>query len=271
MTQYLKSGLKLIGGKTKIRGRLYSLFPTDYDAYFEPFGGTFNVLVGNDKFLIYEQGNDLNYCAVNYMNQIKNSPEAMWSRIEELLPQIKNNDDFDFYEFRDNEPSDPLENAVWFYFVTKLSMNGIYRRNKSGKCNSSFCHTTKGRGFFDKDWLFRVHERIKRTHFTCQDFRDTLCEAGAMGRFVDTFVFIDPPYRNVKTTYNGITFKDQDFVDLYELVNRASYKWMLTINDDPFIRDLFKTFNFIEHDVHYSCSQTSAGRGKAAELIITNY
>lgn len=272
--KHIKSGLKLIGGKTKIRDVLYSMFPKDYTCYFEPFGGSFNVLVGSPK-VPYESVNDLNSCAVLFMSHLRDHPEELWQHIKADLALV-NSDDFDFYKFRDAEP--PLggvENASWFYIVTKLAMNGIYRRNKLGKCNSSYCKTKNGRGFFTEEWFWNVHNRIKDLRLYNMDFREYITNHVNRQMFKDEysrkFVFLDPPYYKVKTTYNGLAFKDQDFIDLFNILKQADYDWMLTINDHPWIREQLSGFNIHEHLVGYSCSQTNSGRGLKKELIITNY
>jgi len=48
-------------------------------------------------------------------------------------------------------------------------------------------------------------------------------------------------------------------------------KWLLSINDNEYIRQLFDEYNFKEIDVQYNMSKDSFGRGKFRELLISNY
>jgi DNA adenine methylase len=264
----LKPGLKLIGVKTKIRQRLYDLFPKSYDRYVEPFLGTGGVLIGS-KPVQYEYGLDLNQYVINYYQILQYEPQAFWETLEGALEPPFYNPKADFATFRYHaiHNENKVSRAVFFYIVTKTCINGIWRLNKKGECNSSYCGTFQGRGFFTEEWFWQVVERIKNVQFAVQDYKTTL----SMKYPKSTFIFVDPPYRACKTTYNGVSFSDEDHLDLYHLLCSQPAKWMVTINNDEFTRELYKCFNIHTHEVNYSCSQTNAGRGNKPELIITNY
>jgi DNA adenine methylase len=264
--QILKPGLKLIGAKTKIRQTLYDLFPKSYDRYVELFLGTGGVLIGS-KLVQYECGFDINTHVINYYKVLQRNPDLFWQLLCDELSSLETKEDFLYLRQQAVDMTDDIYRAVCFYLVTKTCMNGIWRLNKKGECNSSFCGTFQGRGFFTKEWFDAVVDRIKNVQFEVQDYVKTL----SMKYPNSTFIFVDPPYRNCKTTYNGISFSDDDHMKLRDLLVAQPAKWMLTINDDEFVRELYKGFNFHEHTVNYSCSQTNAGRGKKPELIITNY
>lgn len=262
----LKPGLKLIGAKTKIRQRLYDLFPKDYDTYVEPFLGTGGVLIGTPS-VDHEYGYDLNTYLINYYKVLQTKPERFWDTLS-ILRKYPTKQDFDSFKQAVIQSDDPVLQAVTFYIITKVCMNGIWRLNKKGECNSSYCGTFQGRGFFTEEWFWQVVERIKDVNFEVKDYIQTLQE-----RYIESaFIFADPPYRACKTTYNGISFSDSDHIALRNLLANQQYaKWMVTINDDEFTRNLYKNYNIHAHNVSYSCSQTNAGRGKKPELIITNY
>lgn len=267
LSPILKPGLKLIGAKTKIRQRLYDLFPTNYDTYMEPFLGTGGVLIGSPK-KGQEYAFDINPHVINYYQVLKDYPKEFWKLLcNMLIVKANDKDDFLWHRTCATECVNDIERAVSFYIVTKTCMNGIWRLNKNGKCNSSYCGTFKGRGFFTEEWFCRIVERVKHVVFDVQDYVDVI--KPIYGN--ETFIFVDPPYRACKTTYNGISFSDADHLRLASLLSRQTCKWMVTINDDEFTRTIYKDYNIYSHDVIYSCSQTNAGRGKKPELIITNY
>jgi len=272
----LRPSLKLIGAKTKIRDLLYLHFPP-HQVYFEPFLGTGGVTVGKERAK-FEHVSDLNDYLINYYQVIQHRPLEFWdSMIHEWAELTYYGDPllhkfcFERWTARVTETKDDLERAVLFYLVTKHCFNGIWRINQDGKCNSSWGGETEGRGIFDKYWLLQVHKRIHGVQFSHRKYQLSLLDAEVTGRKSDTFVFLDPPYHDCATTYNGEFFDDGDFRTMAEALEDSSYKWLLTINDDPFIRDLFKGYSMIPHSVFYSCNVKGSERKKQPELIIANY
>lgn len=274
----LKPPLKLIGAKTKVRDMLYLFFP-EHNFYVEPFMGTAGVLIGKPRNIgDLEVTTDLNEYAINFYHVLQNEPEEFWQAMQFSHNALLKHEKL-FFEVMKRQVTDPeldsVMKAVYFYLITKHCMNGIWRLNKKGECNSSWCKTVKGRGILTREWFDTVLDRIKYVQFVFQDYAEDLLQSAMLahnsGGFLSQFVFFDPPYHACKTTYNGIGWKDDDFYKFFEIANRLTGKWLLTINDDPFIRDLFKDYNMLEHNVFYSCSQTPAGRGAKPELLIANY
>lgn len=274
----LKPGLKLIGAKTKVRDMLYLFFP-EHNYYLEPFMGTAGVLIGKPRNVgDIEITTDLNEFAINFYCTLQADSERFWSLLQVAHARLLKEEKV-FFEWMKGSVvhphTEPTLRAVYFYLITKHCMNGIWRLNKKGECNSSWCQTVKGRGIFSREWYDAVLNRIRYVNFIYQDYADDLVKsseiAGDSGGVLNQFVFFDPPYHACKTTYNGIRWNDLDFYRFKGIVNQLHGKWLLTINDDPFIRDLFKDYEMLEHSVFYSCSQTAAGRGAKAELLIANY
>lgn len=280
-TSILKPGLKLIGAKTRIRNRLYPYFPY-HAAYIEPFLGTGGVLIGKPKAKV-EIVNDLNPQIINYYLTMQERPGNLWHSINRVLHTISSVPETHwkemFLQWRDYLTEDVLQQpllkrlnqATCAYFVNKTCFNGILRFNNKGKCNSSFGKTFKGRGFFTEEYFTQVFQRIKDVQFYHCDYKELFEKVKALNLSYP-FVFTDPPYRDCQTVYNGIFFSDGDHQELKErLVNLKNMKWLLTINDDSFVRDLYQESLMVDNKVHYSCSQTAAGRGDKPELLITNY
>lgn len=265
----LRPSLKLIGAKTRNRWRFYQYFP-EYSRYCEPFMGTGGVLIGRPK-VKYEQLNDLCAEAINYYHVLKYRKHEFWYEMCRLQPLVMKYKSKFFEEMKKLIvlEQDEVKQAALFYWITKLAFNGIWRKNEAGEVNSSYCQTVNGRGIFTVDWLDKVCERVKDVRFYERESIDTFESVADWDK--DSFLFIDPPYFSVATTYNGKKYTRGDFETMYGYLVRAKYKWMLTINDKPFVRDLFQEFDIIDHDIVYSCSQTPAGRGKRPELIIRNY
>lgn len=267
----LKPGLKLIGAKTKLRPILYEHFYKNAHLYIEPFLGSGTVLVGKTSSPVEVVG-DINPYVINFYRVLQDSPERFWEWLQQELGWFYLSKDPKSYFIRMRinviKTDCEIERAALFYLITKHCMNGIWRLNKKGECNSSYCGTTKGRGIFTREWFNKVVERVKNVQFYNCRYEELL---EPWVNYHDVFFFFDPPYSHCKTTYNGIRWENKDFELFSHWVSQIKGKWLITLNDNEFIRQLFKEYVMIGHEVNYSCSQTNQGRGLHKELIIKNY
>ncbi len=232
---------------------------------------------------------DSNPYVIEYYQLIKDDPEHFWDELNGYLDCLYNTPCLTYSSSEEDWGRINFESwklamnsggstPVLFYLITKLSMNGIFRLNKAGMVNSSYCKTIRGRGLFNREWFDRVVEQVQNCQFKNMDYMDSLCEI-LIDAPNDAFVFLDPPYRekaieNKKgcvTRYNGKKFTDEDHKELSKFAGFMKQRFLLTINDDDYIRDLYRGFHIVEHEPTYTCSQTPSGRGKRPELIIANY
>ena len=79
------------------------------------------------------------------------------------------------------------------------------------------------------------------------------------------FFYLDPPYFGTEKMYD-VPFTRDDHVKLKQLLNCIKGLFLLSYNDDPFIRELYKDFNIEAID---RSNNMSTGRYK--ELLIRNY
>jgi len=89
----------------------------------------------------------------------------------------------------------------------------------------------------------------------------------------DTFFFLDPPYENTDKHFGYAQDKDSfDFERLLKVLNGIKGNFLMTINDSPHIRKLFKGFNQKPVDVMTSWGTHHAGKHTVRkELFISNY
>lgn len=269
----LKSPLKLVGAKTGIkrdspRKAIYSLIPDDCTVYGEPFLGSGGVLIGKAPHS-FEMVNDLSVWPVNYFQMVKADALRVWAGAE---PHIKRMNEKYFQALRFQNPcpyTEPFAAASWYYVINKFAMNGIVRFRKDGKCNSSYCKEDTGRGIVDADWLMKVRDRIKDVVFCNQDYKQFLRR---VPQAPNCIVVLDPPYSQVFTKYNGgDCFNDTDHAEMAEILRQANFRWILTINTNEFVLDLYKWANIRTNPVYWQVSNTPKGRGMRDELLITNY
>lgn len=84
----------------------------------------------------------------------------------------------------------------------------------------------------------------------------------------DTFFYLDPPYEN--SVQHKLYEHTVNQEEIRNLLKNIKGKFMLSINDSPYIRDLYKDFKIKTIDTEYNHHKTKATQ-YVNELIITNY
>jgi len=84
------------------------------------------------------------------------------------------------------------------------------------------------------------------------------------------FFYCDPPYYGTERLYTE-RFAIDDHYKLHEVLSRIQGKFMLSYNDCPFIRELYKDFYIEGFERLNSISQRYNPGDTFAELIISNY
>jgi len=83
----------------------------------------------------------------------------------------------------------------------------------------------------------------------------------------ETLFYLDPPYFGLKLYRHNLITKD--FEEMAERLADLDAKFVLSLNDVPEVRRIFKPFKFREIDLHYT-AQKVAGR-HYKEVLITNF
>lgn len=254
----MKSPISWVGGKSRMVKRLLTVIP-EHSGYVEVFGGAGWLLFGKEPSK-WEVLNDFDSNLMNFWSVIKNSPEQLINSFEYILVSREL-----FIEYKEiykkNEYEDSIMRAHIFYYLVKVGFG-------SKIINPSF-GTSKGKSNLNVDKIhediMNTYERLKRVTIENKSFEDII-------RIYDspeTLFFMDPPYRNT-CDYAVGHFEDGKYIKLSELCKGMKSKFIMTINNDELIKELFQDFNMIEHNVRYSLSKDINGRRRYGELIITN-
>jgi DNA adenine methylase len=257
LTKMLKPPIGWLGGKSLLRKRIIEEFP-DHSCYVEVFGGAGWVLFGKSS-IKSEILNDLNKDLMNFWNVVKFAKEEL---IRDLQFDLVSRDTFRNYHSRLNssEKLGNVERAKLFFYLLKTSFGGQMK---------SFGTSTTSKPKLNlKDLdniLAAARERLMHVTIENLDFKEVI------RRYDRPYVlfYLDPPYR-VKTSkaYSHL-LNDQDYIDLRDILLEISGKFVLSINDDPFIRELFSCFRIKEVVTRYSLAKTNSK--KMTELLIMNY
>lgn len=84
-----------------------------------------------------------------------------------------------------------------------------------------------------------------------------------------TFFYLDPPYWDCEDVYGKGIFSKADFTALRDQLATVKGKWLVSINDVPEIRALFKDYNIKRVATKYSISASKSQQ--VSELLIANY
>jgi DNA adenine methylase len=119
--------------------------------------------------------------------------------------------------------------------------------------------------------LLRIEEELSASHLRlAQAYIENLPYGNLISRYdrEGTFFYIDPPYWDCENDYGKNIFCKDDFAKLVIQLATIKGKFLLSLNDTPEIRELFKAFIFDEAEVVYSVGKS---RNKNKELLIRNY
>ena len=232
----------------------------NHSGYVEVFGGAGWLLFGKEPSK-WEVLNDFDSNLMNFWSVVKNSPEQLIKSFDYILVSREL-----FMEYKEiykrNEYEDCIQRAHIFYYLVKVGFG-------SKVLNPSF-GTGKGKNNFNvgniHDDIMNTYERLKRVTIENKSFEDIIHIYDSP----ETFFFIDPPYRNT-CDYAVSHFTDDQYMKLAELCKTMKSKFLITINNDEYIKDIFSDFQTVEHQIRYSLAKEVTGRKKYGELIIINY
>lgn len=244
-----------IGGKFNLLEKLLSLIP-EHKTYVEVFGGAGTLLI-NKRPSKVEVFNDIDGDLINLFMVVRDKPQKFVKKFRWLLYSRELNKCWS----RDLAIDEPIERAVRFYYVMRSSFSGNWAAGWSFTRN-------KPKVFFDSlKKINSIANRLKRVHIDHLDFRKCI----KIWDSSNTFFFLDPPYFGKQRYRKDLTTKDH--LDLRELLGKIKGKWLLTYNDHPKIRQLYKDFRIQKVMMCLTASLVKPGshRKKFSNLIIKNY
>ena len=243
-----------VGGKSKLRKTILGMIPK-HTCYIELFFGAGWVYFGKETSKI-EVVNDIDKELINLFRTIKyHAPE-----IDRLLEyEFSGRDIFEEYKNCTLEYMTEIHRAIRFLYLITQSFGG--KGNNYGYGTT----TRPGQQIFYNDMLLKLRDRLKNTYVENLSFEKIIDKYDRE----HSFFFCDPPY--IETCDYGNKFKEEEHRELSDKLKNLKGKFLLTINDHPLSRELYKDFNIKEVQVNYSVSKEAKARGKYNELIITNY
>jgi DNA adenine methylase len=229
------------GGKNKMLKHYLPIMPKQVDTYVEPFfggGAMFCHIVQNyqPKKLVI---NDVNADIVRIYNSIKNNlPEFLFkldSYCNVYLPMNKEDINKYYFEVRHEHAYDydkwsEAEEAATLYFLMKTGFNGIFQINN----NTNRRYGTPAGLLNQKDKVYELdvvkwwNQALQNSEVMSGDWKECLKQVPDED---NTFVFLDPPYRDSFTSY-GQTFGDDEQEKLIKYVRSRKLSTAFLCNRD---------------------------------------
>ena len=261
--------LKWPGGKRWLVSKYSSIFPTEYNVYFEPFLG------GGSAFFFLRPENavisDINEDLINVYQMMTKSPAALRELM--MAHQAKHCASY-YYQVRNILPEGKLSRAARFLYLNRTCFNGMYRVNRQGNFNVPIGTKTE---FLEDIERFEDYAAILRcAHIYSRDFVEIIRKSDD-----GDLVFADPPYtishnQNSFIKYNENLFSWKDQIRLLNALVRARDRGSLIIATNAFYQPLVQMY----HDMGFytqrlnrfsSISGSTDGRKTQEELLITSY
>lgn len=255
-----KSLINWVGGKRLLRKVIEPLIPKDITSYIEPFGGGAWVLLYKDKWADLEIYNDLDGRLVNLFRMVKYHPNALKEELNYLLGSREM-----FLQFLNGTFITELQRAAQFYFLITRSFGGRGKTFGVVKCFHGGAAKSHKNSFEKID---AIHERLDKVMIENLDFEKLIKQYDQE----KAFFYCDPPYTQ-GCGYEVVSTKAFDHKRLREVLGNIKGRFLLSYNDSPEIRELYKGFEMIAIErLNGINNREGMKRNKMyKELLIANY
>lgn len=247
--------LKWIGGKRLLRKTIAPLIPEDIKTYIEPFGGAAWVLFYYKKWADCEIYNDLDGRLVNLFRCVKYHPCELAREMAYMM--VSREQFLDALKFPGETD---IQKAARFLFVISRSF---------GAKGGQFAIQTRQALSSAGGIIERIEHISKRLDKVAIENKSAFDLIPIYDR-PDSFFYLDPVYTK-GAGYKTSSAAKFNHAGLFELLKNIKGRFLLSYDDSPFIRDLYKDFNIMPV---LRANGISCGRHiekDYKELLIANY
>ncbi|EAS1642581.1 DNA adenine methylase [Salmonella enterica] len=242
-----------IGGKRRLAKHILPLFPA-HTCYVEPFCGAAALYFLKTPSKT-EVINDINGELVNLYRVVKHHLEEFIRQFKWALVSRQ------IYKWLQDTPEETLtdiQRAARFYFLQKQAFGGKVADHTFGTSTTSAPRFNLLR---IEEELSMAHLRLSRTLIEHLDWHQCIERYDRP----HTLFYCDPPYWG--TEGYGVEFGLENYDHMADLAHRIKGKMIISVNDIPEMRQVFKGLNIHSVEINYSL----AGKGTPRrELIVSN-
>lgn len=247
-----------LGGKRLLAKTIIPIIEKiPHNIYAAPFIGMGGVFFRRTKKPKCEAINDINSEIVNMFRMVERFPDYLADMLKFKICSRT--------EFKRMLATPPLlltelERAVRYLYIQKNAFGGKVR-------NPAFGVEFERVRFSSEriiPQIYALHKRLAGVYVECLPYAEFIKRYDR----TDTLFYLDPPYWGCESFYGKDFFSRADFGELAKLLKGIKGKFIMSINDVPEIRAIFKGFHQKEVNTRYTAG-TQSGK-KAAELLIGN-
>ena len=247
--------LSYIGGKRTLAKRVIALFP-EHTTYVEAFAGGAQVFFHKEPSKV-EVLNDLDGEIVNFFRVCR-------EHYEELLRyfhfSVVSRQTFDLLKATDPATLTDIQRAARFMYLLKGSFASLILHP------NYHWHVVQPPGFNPEnlpELIENAHKRLARVQLESLPYEEVLKRYDR----VTTLFYLDPPYFGRKLY--KFNFEAEDFEKLAERIGKLRGKFIVSLNDVPEVRTIFRDFHIKRVETPYTAQKKSGVR--YGEVFITNF
>jgi DNA adenine methylase len=252
-----KSMLGWVGGKSQLTSTILPLIP-EHKHYVEVFAGAAWLLFRKPPSHS-EIINDINGDLVCLYRVIQNHLDEF---VRYFRWMLVSREEFERLKNVGPQTLTDIQRAARFYFLVR---NAFGAKITNPSFGIAVTHKPRLNLLRIEEDLSEAHLRLSRVFIENRHYSQVIKQADREA----TFFYLDPPYWDCEDVYGKNIFSKADFTALRDQLATVKGKWLVSINDVPEIRALFKTYHIKRVATKYSIS---AGASKSVqELLIANY
>lgn len=249
-----------IGGKSRLAKTVIKhIEDIPHITYAEPFVGMGGIFLRRSQVPKSEVINDYNKDVSNLFKILQNHYVAFLDYIKYQLTSRA-----EFNRLIDTNPEllTDIQRAARFLYLQKTAFGG----KVSGK-NFGVDRMRSGRFNLSKlePMLEDVYERLQGVTIECLDYKAFITRYDTP----HTLFYLDPPYYLCESDYGRELFNRDEFPKMGALLKGIKGAFILSLNDHPDVRKIFKAFHMLEVETTYTIAGNGASK-KVGELIISN-
>lgn len=245
------------GGKRRLAKRLFPLMP-DHRCYVEPFAGGGALLFTREPAEV-EVLNDIN-------GELVCTYRVVQHHLEELVRQFRwalaSRTMYQWAQMQRPETLTDVQRAARFLYLQRGSFAGKVSSRSFGTATTAAPRLN----------LLRIEEELSAAHLRlAQVYIDHLPWRDCIERYdrPHTLHYCDPPYWQVEGY--GVPFGIEQYTALAEVMRTAAGKVMLSINDHPDMREVFREFRSERIPVSYTMGNAASRAVKRFELVVMSW
>jgi DNA adenine methylase len=247
--------LSYIGGKNRLASLIIGQIPP-HKTYVEPFAGGAQVFFHKPTSNV-EILNDLSDDIVNFFRICQShAPEL----IRYVQYMVAARSWFDLLQKTDPQTLTDIQRAARFFFLQKVDYGGLVAHRNFALQVVQSTHWSPDR---IPNLIENTARRLQNAQIEALPYQQIIRKCDRPS----TFFYFDPPYYG-KKLYQ-FNFEEKDFRELAGLLTGLKGKFILSLNDVPEVRNIFRGFRMQAIQLAYSAQQKVGNR--YSELIIRNY